>query len=219
MSFDLARTPTLQAVATEDEQLLAQDLQHRVEESVALAEAQPDVVAAAEAQLAAEDRLARLKKAERTLSQFAKELREQAATGARAAIDALVESAAAGEKPDFKKLQGVSTIENQGNLARRAIERMVEHLIPLAQIAALRSESHVSMTRARATERVAQERAERVLGQMRDAVTEEMVLPIDLSKGVSGSLLAHAAGLKKIAIQISAHADELERAYSDRRKQ
>jgi len=218
MSFDLARTPTLEAVSIEDENLLAQDLQRRAEESIALAETQPEVAAAAEAQDAAEDHLSRLKKAERALSQFAKELREQAAAATLAAIEALVESACSGEKPDFNQLPGLAAIESQTGLAMRAIEKIIEHLIPLAQIAALRGASQAALTRARAIEQMAQERAEKVLGQMRDAVSDEMVLPIDMSKGVSGALLAHAAGLKKIAIQVSANADEIERAYSERRK-
>jgi hypothetical protein len=217
MSFDIARTPTLEAVATEDERLLAQDLHKRVEESIGLAEAQPEVAEAAEAHRVAEERHAGLRKAERTLSQHAKDLREQAAVNAQAAIGSLVESASSGDKPDFRKLQGLAAIENQSAFATRAIQRIVEHLIPLAKIAALRAESHAAMARARAVERIAQERAEKVLGQMRDAVTEEMVLPVDLSKGVAGALLAHAAGLKRMAIQISENADELERSYGERR--
>ncbi len=218
MSFDIARTPTLEAVATQDERVLAQDLQKRVEESLKVAEEQPEVVKAAEGHRAAEDRHAELRKAERTLSQHAKDLREQAAANAQAAIEALVESAATGDKPNFKKLQGLAAIENQSSFATRAIERIIEHLIPLAKIAALRAESHAAMARARAVEKIAQERAEKVLGQMRDAVTEEMVLPVDLSKGVAGALLAHAAGLKRMAIQISENADALERSYSERRE-
>jgi hypothetical protein len=218
MSFDLARTPTLEAVATQDEHRLAQDLQKRVEESIAAAEALPEVVDAAAAQDASGERLSRLKKAERALSVLARELREQAAAVAQTAIETLVASACAGEKPDFKKLLVQLAIESQSGLVTRAIERIIEHLIPLAQMAALRCESHTAMTRARALERIAQQRAERVLGQMREAVTEEMVLPIDMSKGVSGALLARAAGLKKIAIQIAASADEIERAYSERKR-
>ncbi len=57
MSFDLARTPTLEAVATEDEQRLAQELQKRVEESIAAAEQRPEVAEAAAAQQSAEDHL------------------------------------------------------------------------------------------------------------------------------------------------------------------
>ena len=216
MNFDIARTPTLEAVATQDERALAEDLQKRVEEAIASAESQDEVVKANEAHAAAENRLARLRKAERSFCAFAKESREHAAGAAEAVLDGVIESAASGEKADFKKLPGLVAMESQHQFAMRAMERLVEHLIPLAHIGALREESHALMTRARVVEAIAQERAERLLGQVRDAVTEEMVLPIDLSKGVSGALVAHASGLKKMAIQISANADEMERSYRER---
>jgi hypothetical protein len=72
------------------------------------------------------------------------------------------------------------------------------------------------MTRARAIEKIAQERAERILGQIREAVSEEMVLPVDLSKGVAGALLAHASELKKLAVQQSENADRIEKSYLTR---
>lgn len=218
MSFDVVTTPTLEAVATENEQLLARDLQKRVEELIEAAEAQPEVAQAAEAQRAAEQHLARLRKAERALSQYAKESREQTAAIELAAMEAIIESAGSKPKPDFKKLDGLAAAENQNRHASRAIQHIVEHLIPLAQIASLREESRALMTRAKAAENIAQERAEKVLGELRKAVSEEMVLPVDMSKGVAGALVAHAAALKRCAVQISQNADEIERAYRDRRR-
>ena len=216
MSFDIAATPTLQAVATPDEELLAHTLQARVQESIASAEQQPEVVAAFEARHSAEERLARLRKAERSLSRCSKETREQTAAATEAAMDAIVASAAVNDRPDFKKLHALAALENHTRYANRAIERIIEHLIPAAEIVSLRAEAFALMTSARAVETIAQERAEKVLGQLRDAVTEEMVLPVDMSKGVAGALLAHAAGLKRRALQISENADRLERSFSDR---
>ena len=216
MSFDLARTPTLEAVATEDQQVLSRDLQARVEESIRQMEAQPDIAAAGEAQRVAEERLARLQKAERVLSRYANEARGKISATIQAALDTIVESAVSGGEPDFKKLKELAKIENESRYASRAIERVVEHMIPLAHIARLREESHALMTKAKAVERLAQERAEKVLDQLRGAVTEEMILPVDMSKGVAGALLAHAAGLKRRAIQISESADQIERSYSER---
>jgi hypothetical protein len=219
MSFDLARTPTLEAVATEDPHVLSQDLQARVEESISQAAAQPDVAAAAEAQRAAEERLNRLQKAERVLSQFARQSRDRISAIIETALDAIVESAVSNGEPDFKKLKELAATETQSRYASRAIERLVEHMLPLAQIARLREESHALMTKAKVVERLAHERAERVLEQLRGAVTEEMILPVDMSKGVAGALLAHAAGLKRRAIQISESADQIERSYCERNYQ
>jgi hypothetical protein len=216
MSFDLARTPTLQAVATQDEQMLAQDLQTRADESVAQAAAEPEVVEALEAHRAAQERLNRLRRAERLLTQSAKESREQMDAVSQTVLDLLIESAASGGKPEFKKLKELGAIEDQYRFSSRAIQRIVERLIPRAHIEALREESHALEAQARAIELLAQDRAEKVLAQLRDAVTEEVVLPVDLSKGVAGVLLSRAATLKRQAVQISENADQMERSYADR---
>jgi len=216
MGFDLAKTPTLEAVVTADEQALAQDLQRRAEELIAAADERPECREAAEAQCECEERLARLRKAERALSAYAKESREQMAAAEAAALEAAVESAAGKGNIDFRELEGLTALENQNRVTHRAIEYLIERLIPVAQIASLRREAHALATNARAVEQIAQERAEKVLGVMREAVSEEMVLPVDLSKGVAGALLAHAARLKRRAVQLSESADQMERSFQDR---
>src|SRR5262249_52535960 len=136
MSFDIAVTATLQAVAVPDEELLAKSLQARVQEAIASAERKPDVVDATDAQHSAAERVARLRKAERSLSHYAKDTREQTALATESAMDAIIDSAAvSNERPDFKKLQALSILENHGRYAGRAIERIVEHLLPTAEIA------------------------------------------------------------------------------------
>ena len=79
MSFDLARTPTLHAVATGDDQQLIEDLQQRVDAAMRQAEEAPAVIEAAESQRQAEQHLVKLQKAERALNQFAKETGEKLA--------------------------------------------------------------------------------------------------------------------------------------------
>jgi hypothetical protein len=98
------------------------------------------------------------------------------------------------------------------------LERLVEHLTPLAQIAQLRAEAHALATRGRALERIAHERAEKVLSQIREAVSEEMVLPVDMSKGVAGALLSRAGQIKRRGIEISVNADRLEQWYMDKNR-
>jgi hypothetical protein len=213
MSFYLAETPTLEAVATEDEQALAQDLQARVAEALQQAESQGPVCEAAGAQRHAQERLDGLRAAERALNRHAKEARERIVETSEKALENLVHSAAAGKKLEFKKLDDVTAGEAQIRTLGQAIERLAEHLIPRAQVEALREEAHALEAKARALERIAQERAEKVLEQLRGAVSEEMVLPVDMSKGVAGVLLARAAGFKRLAVQVSENADRIERAY------
>ena len=217
MSFYLAETPTLEAVATEDERVLSQDLQARVAEAVQLAESQAPVAEAACAQQEAQDRLERLRGSERLLNRHAKEARERVLELSEKALENLVDAAASGKKLEFKKLDEVAAGEGQIRALGQAIERLTEHLIPRAQIASLREEAHALEAKARALERIAQERAEKVLEQLRGAVSAEMVLPVDMSKGVAGALLARAAGLKRLAVQISENADRIESSYRDRR--
>jgi hypothetical protein len=213
--FHITETPTLHFVATGDEQQLSQDLQTRLEESLGQAEGHAEVIATVEAARAAEDRLQQMKKAERALHQYARESNTEMAALSDKALGAVIESAAKG-KPSVTKLGELMAMEARIRYTGRALERLVEHLIPLAQVAHLRADSHELLTRARAIEKIAQERAERVLAQLREAVSEEMVLPIDMSKGVAGALLAHAGGLKKLAVQQAENADRIEKAYTAR---
>jgi len=214
--FDLSKTPTLQAVATHDEQVLAEDLQNRLDEALALAVAQPHVVKAEEEYQTAESSLRALQQATRSLNAQVKELREQMAAASGKALDKLIESMAlSGGKPDYARLGDLAGIEQRTHLANKAIERLVEHLTPLALIARLRAEAHAHMVRARAIEAAAQQRAERVLTQLRDAVSDEIVLPVDLSKGVAGALMNHAAELKRLAREAAENAERIEKTYME----
>jgi hypothetical protein len=216
MSIDLAQTPTLQAVATGDERALVEDLEQRVEAAVRQAAAQPEVIAAEENERAAEERLAKLTRAERALNGHALQISERTAAAREAALDALIASAAIGEKLDYKPLTELFTLEHRGRYLSRTLERLVETRLPLERVAHLREKSHAAMVRAKALEQIARERAEKLLGQLREAVTEEVVLPVDMSKGVSGALVAQAAEYRRRGVTISENADQMEKAYGTR---
>jgi hypothetical protein len=213
MSFDIARTPTLHAVATGDEQRLVEDLQERVEAAILQAAETPTVVEAVAAQRRAEQHFLSLQKAERALNQFAKIAGEKLMAMREAALDAVIQSAAGEDKLEFKGLSELASLESRSRQASRAIERLVERLLPLALWTRLREESHAAIALGRALEGVAQERAERVLDQLREAVGEEMILPVDLSKGVAGALLARAEDLKQRGVQLSNNADSIEKTF------
>lgn len=205
----------LEAVASADEQVLAQDLQARVAELMDGANERPEVAEAIASQTAAAERLEKLRRSQRVLNQFAKDARERLAKNSQLVIDTVIESATEKDKPDFGKLTELAGNEYRDRYASRALQHIAEHLIPMAHIASLRAESHGMLATSRALERIAQDRAEKLLTRMRDAVTEEIVLPVDLSKGVVGALLAQADALKRRAVQISETADEMERRYTE----
>ncbi|HEV2199460.1 MAG TPA: hypothetical protein VGR73_06550 [Bryobacteraceae bacterium] len=217
MSIDLAQTPTLQAVATGDERVLEKDLQQRVDAAAQQAASRPEVIAAEESEQEAAEKLARLMRAERALNGHARQIAVRSAEVREAALDTLIESAALSEKPDYKPLTELLVLEHRGRYLSRALERLVETRLPLARIARLREESHAAMVRAKALEQVACERAEKLLDHLRDAVSEEVVLPVDMSKGVAGSLVAQAAEYRRRAVAISENADQLEKTYGPRR--
>ncbi|MEQ1886333.1 MAG: hypothetical protein ABL967_14810 [Bryobacteraceae bacterium] len=217
MTFEISRTPTLEAVATGDDLQLETELKARTAAVIEEADQQGDVRAAAEMLAASRERLVHLRRAERRLSEYGKEVEEKVTALRESALDALIATAVAGEKPEFKPLTEVGTWESRARAISRAIQRLVETLLPVAEWTALREESHWMMAKSRALEQMAQERAEKLLGQMRDAVMEEMVLPVDLSKGVSGALLGQAAELRSRAIQISENADRIEKMPGFRR--
>jgi hypothetical protein len=131
-------------------------------------------------------------------------------------MDSLIDAAAKGAKPEWSKAEESTVLANQIRHSGRTLERLTEHLIPLAHIASLREESHSLEAQARALEAVAQERAEKVLGQIRAAVKEEMVLPVDMSKGVAGALLNRAKDQRRRAVQLSREVDQLEQSYRER---
>jgi hypothetical protein len=216
MSFHLSQTPTLEAVSTDDEKLLAQDMQARVAEACAQAAATANVAEAIEDSRKAADELARLQTAAHTLHELAKASRAKLDVVNKTAVDALVDAAAKGATPDWKKPGEAATLEDQLKSIGHALERLAEHLIPMAHITSLREESHSLEAQARALRGIAQERAEKVLGQIREAVSDEMVLPIDLSKGVAGALLGRAKELMERAVRFASEADELEQNYRDR---
>jgi hypothetical protein len=114
--------------------------------------------------------------------------------------------------PKVTNLKELALIDIQSRYVSRAIEQTVERLIPSAQITSLRAESHALMTTARTVEQLAHDRAEKLVGQLREAVTEEVILPVDMSKGVAGALLTHAHELKRRASQLSEEADGIEKS-------
>ncbi len=156
-----------------------------------------------------------MKKAERSLHQYARESNSEMASVAEKTLGVIIDSAAEG-KPAFTKLSDLMAIEARIRYTGRALERLVEHLIPLAQIAHLRADSHELLTRARADRKNRTGARGAGAGQLREAVSEEIVLPVDMSKGVAGALLAHASGLKRLAVQQAENADRIEKAYTAR---
>jgi hypothetical protein len=209
----LSETPVLQAIATEDNQQLSRAIAERVDAAVAQAEASPEVAAAAAAYAGAVDAVARLEQAERVLTARGRELGERLSAGFEEALGEIVARAGEG-RASSGSFDGYVRVETEHRLVMRAIERTVEHLLPRARIDRLRAESHMLDARGRALEAIGEERAAKLLESLRGAVEEEVVVPVDTSKGVCGALMARAADLRRAAVAASKNADRLQELYS-----
>ncbi|MEI9811379.1 MAG: hypothetical protein WDO18_01315 [Acidobacteriota bacterium] len=88
MSFHISQTPTLEAVSTDDDARLAQDLHTRVAEAVVHAESLPGTMIAAESARTAAAHFERLRTAERALHRWAKEARTKLDEISGAALEA-----------------------------------------------------------------------------------------------------------------------------------
>src|SRR5258708_37321325 len=102
MSFDLAKTPTIQAVTHADEHALADDLSQRVREAVSQAETTVEATEAEDARAVAQHSLEKARRAERALSALAPPLNRGAAAAIGQAGDELIESPGGAEKTEFK---------------------------------------------------------------------------------------------------------------------
>jgi hypothetical protein len=134
-------------------------------------------------------------------------------------VDELIESAGAGGKrPDSKIGTQIINAENEARLSARAIGRIAEHLIPLAEIAKLRAEADLELIRAYVMDRFATERGQKLIAAMGAAVEAECVVQVDTKGGVAGMLLNFANEARKNAHGYDALAKELQEKYDEQQR-
>jgi hypothetical protein len=135
---------------------------------------------------------------------------------APAYVEELIKSAASGgRRPDQKVAGQIIDRENEVRLLVRAVQRIVEHLKPTAQIARLWAEAAHQFARAKVLDRLAHERAQRLLDSLSAAVSEEGVVQVDAKAGVSGLLLGMASEARTTAHGHERLAKELQEKYNE----
>jgi hypothetical protein len=138
---------------------------------------------------------------------------------APAYVEELIKSAASGGKrPDQKVASSIIERENEARLLIRAVERIVEHLKPTAQITRLWAEAAHQFARAKVLDKLAHERAQRLLESLSAAVSEEGVVQVDAKAGVSGLLLGMASEARTIGHGHERYARELQEKYNEQTK-
>jgi hypothetical protein len=150
-----------------------------------------ETVSAATAQLErARDRAAVLKQAQVRLMRQMQELGRDLATVGRAAEDAVI----SGEtQPDLATL---AQRETEHRLISRAHQRLVERLLPEADIDELLANASQLAARAKAIREEAEARIAKTAQLMAEAAEFEGHIAFDPANTLSGALLAHAVELE-----------------------
>lgn len=163
-------------------QLQLREIIERVETSEAVAQA-------ADRHDKAVDRAAFLKQAQVRLMQDMQQLGRQLAEVGRAAEDSII----GGESPDLDRL---AHCELTHRMVSRAHQRIVERLLPEADIEDLLANANLLASRARAIRAEAEARIAKTAQLMAEAAEFEGHIAFDPANTLSGALLAHAVELE-----------------------
>ena len=168
------------------------------------------VVEAREARDAAAGEVARLKLARSRLSDRAREIFDELRNLSAALDDALIEDAGGDLS---KKLKGLGALEAEHRAVLRASSRVVEHLLPMAEIAELFRESEHLASRARALRGAASERIRKTAEMLADAAEHEGGIVFDSTNTLSGEMQRQAEELERQAANYAQWAKEREEQY------
>ena len=168
------------------------------------------MVEAREARDAAAGEVARLKAARGRLSERAREIFEEMRDSSAALDDMLI--AGAGGDPS-KKLKAVGALEAEHRAVLRASSRVVEQLLPGAEIGELWRESEHLAARARALRDAALERIRKTAEMLAEAAEHEGGIVFDSTSTLSGEMQRQAEELERQSANYAQWAREREEQY------
>lgn len=164
-------------------------MQSQLREILERVETSEPVAQAASRREKAVDRTAFLKHAQVRLMRDMQDLGRRLAECGRAAEDAVI----GGEKADLATL---AKQEMEHRLVSRANQRIVERLLPEADIEELLANANLLASRAKAIRAEAESRIAKTAQLMAEAAEFEGHIAFDPANTLSGALLAHAAELE-----------------------
>lgn len=164
-------------------------MQAQLREILERVEASEAVAQAAERHENALRRANFLKQAQIRLMQDMQSLGRRLTEAGRAVEDAIIAS----EVPDFATL---SALEIEHRMVSRAHQRIVERLLPEADIEELLAHANLLASRAKTIRAEAEARIARTAQLMAEAAEFEGHIAFDPANTLSGALLAHAAELE-----------------------
>lgn len=197
---------TIEVRAFATDEAFIQTLEERAVEILARVEAEPGVEAAVGRHRIAAGRVAELREARQRLTRRGREL-----------FDLLRETSAgielsliAGDGRDEQSRGFVRALklEAEHRLSGQAVSRVVEQMLPEAEIAELGERAEASMARAAALRSVVEERIRRTALLMAQAADHEGEIVFDQGKTLSGELRAKAESLEAEAMGYRREAEE-----------
>lgn len=174
------------------------------------------VAASGAAYEAGQERVARMKRAQASLTARAKRVFEDLKQAATCVRTNLVEAHAEGrESADISvTLQSIATLEQEHKAVTRANSHILEHLLPQADIQELGLAADYCKAKAQALREVAQERIQNTAKLMADAAAYEGEIAFDPLKTLSGELQIQASELERKAEEYLRWQSDRERDYA-----
>ena len=173
------------------------------------------VAEAREAYEAAQQDVARLKKAQASLTERAREIFARMREVSSSLETGLIESHSGGKEflEVAKSLNTLAALEAEHKAVTRANSRVLEHLLPRAEIAELsRAAEHLTM-QARAVREAASQRIQKTAQMMAEAAEYEGGIVFDSLNTLSGEMHRHANEFDRQAANYHNWAREREEQY------
>lgn len=171
-------------------------------------EAMPEVVAASEAREAASLRTKEFRKSQTSLSGRLRDVSANILSTSAAAEDAFID----GQEPN-DGIDAVQRLETTHRIMTRSNRRLLERLIPQAEIAELRVAAELFLARARALRQESLNRIEKTAKLIADAADFEGAIVFDPSQTISGALISEAERCEAEADRHRQWASERQQQY------
>ena len=209
----LAQTVEVRAFSSDDEMNSA--MQKKVEAIYGDILGSAPVAQAFASYEAAQQSVAKLKKAQASLTRRARTIFEEMKESTAAIDSMLIEShAAGGDSGELSgKLKKLATLEAEHRSVSRANSRILEHLLPQSQIAELnRAADHLTV-KAYAVREAAAQRIQKTAQMMAEAAEYEGGIVFDSANTLSGEMHAQASEFERQAANYRTWAREREEQY------
>jgi hypothetical protein len=204
----LAQPVEVRVFSSDDE--LNSAMQKKLEAVYAEILAGGAVAAAQEAYEAAQRDVAKLKKSQARLTERGREIFGRMGQVCDSIETGLIESETSGIPAELKKLDA---LQGEHNAVLRANSRILEHLLPRAEIAELRRAAESLSIKAQAVREAAAQRIEKTARMMAEAAEFEGGIVFDSMNTLSGEMQRQAAEFERQAANYLEWARQREEQY------